>query len=179
MSGSKKSKWFKAVSMALAERKLLEKVQQNGADVVATRREVGIAFSQFCFHRHLNCLTQTSADDFRRVKPFGVYPFLYKASPDTARFLLSFVLCNWRWLDRGKCKNYSRTCHSCSSANTAWHILFVCPIFSAERRAFLDRTGLIFEYSVLLVNDATVARAAAETGKCIFYHVCTLARPGT
>jgi hypothetical protein len=173
-SGRKKSKWFKAVTVALAERRLLGKVRENGADVVATRRNVGVAFAQFCFHKHLNCPTQTSADDFRAVKPFGVYPFLYKASPEVARYLFSFVLCNWRWLDRGKCKNYPRTCSSCRSSNSAWHILFECPIFFLERERFQGKTLLNFDYNALLVNDGLVARTAAETGKMIFDHLCAL-----
>jgi hypothetical protein len=173
-AGRKKSKWFKAVSVALAERRLLGRVLENGADVVATRRNVGVAFAQFCFHKHLNSPTQTSADDFRTVKPFGVYPFLYKASPNVARFLFSFVLCNWRWLDRGKCRNYPRTCSSCCISNSAWHILFDCPVFQAERDWFREKTFLDFDYNALLLNDVLVARSAAETGKMIFEHLCAL-----
>jgi hypothetical protein len=158
----------------IGRHRLLGKVGENGADVVATRPNVRVAFAQFCFHKHLNCPTQTSADNFRAVKPFGVYPFLYKASPVVARYLFSFVLCNWRWLHRGKCKNYPRTCSSCHSSNSAWHILFECPIFFLERERFQEKTFLNFDYSALPVNDALVARTAAETEKMIFEHLCAL-----
>jgi hypothetical protein len=173
-SGQKRSKWYKAVMDALTERRMAERALLNGADFVAKRREIGIVFAQFCFHKHLNCPTQTSADDFRAVKPFGVYPFLYKVSPSTSRFLLSFLLCNWRWLDRGICKTYPRTCSCCRVVNTAWHVLFDCPTFSDERDRFFLRTGAVFEYSALLINSTLVAKNAAETGKEIFERIVSL-----
>ncbi len=96
------------------------------------------------------------------------------ASPDVARYLFSFVLCNWRWLDRGKCRNYPRSCVLCHSENTSWHILFDCPIFNDERALFQWRTATNFNYQALLVDVTTVARCAAETGMRIFEHLCRM-----
>jgi hypothetical protein len=173
-AGQKRSKWYKATVDALTERRMTAQVLQTGAEFVAKRRDVGIAFAQFCFHKHLNGLTQSSADDFRVVKPFGVYPFLYKVSPSTSRFLLSFVLCNWRWLDRGRCKNYPRNCSICDCENRAWHILFECPIFSDIRDRFFSKTGAIFEYPSLLINASLVAKNVADAGKEIFERLVSM-----
>ncbi len=173
-SGQKKSRWFKVVSDAMTARGFIHRVFENGADVVANRRLVGINFAQYCFHHHLNRPTRTSADDFREVKPFGVYPFLFKAPPEIARFLFSFVLCNWRWLDRGKCRNYPRQCVRCQTENTSWHILFQCPIFVTERALFEWKTSVSFNYHSFCVDAPNVARSVAETGKSIFEHLCRL-----
>ncbi len=168
-SGCKKSKWFLAIKKSLAERRLADKIlNQGAAAIVVERREIGIAFAQFCFHRHLNLCTGTSADNFHAVKPSGVYPFLFKSSPDIAQYLLSFVLCNWRWLDRGRCRNYPRTCAVCGLENSAWHLLFRCPIFQREQDLFFQQTGVTFEYDALLINDSVTARQAALTGRYIF-----------
>ncbi len=80
----KKSKWFTTVKKALTDRNFLEKVFSRGVEVLETRREVGVQFAQYCFHAHLNSHTNTSADDFRRVKPFGIFPFLLRSSPSQA-----------------------------------------------------------------------------------------------
>jgi hypothetical protein len=162
------------VCKALQDRRISDKILNHGAEAVAERREIGITFAQFCFHRHLNHFTQTSADEFRAVKPFGVYPFLYRASPAVARYLFSFVLCNWRWLDCGKCRHYPRQCNRCICENTAWHLLFECPKFSCERAVFQQNTGFIFDYPVLLMNESFVAKQTALTGKTIYEHLCTL-----
>ncbi len=174
ISGQKKSRWFKVVSEAMSVRGIADKVFRSGADVIAERRRVGINFAQYCFHRHLNIPTSTSADDFRSVKPFGVYPFLYKAPPIVARFLFSFVLCNWRWLDRGRCRHYPRTCNMCNCSNTSWHILFDCSIFAAERDSFVRMTGIEFCYEALLNNDSRVAFEAAKVAKNIFERMCLM-----
>ncbi len=109
-SGQKKSRWFTVVTKAMTERGFFNRVAERGADVVSERRQVGISFAQYCFHHHLNCPTRTSADDFRAVKLFGVYPFLFRAPPEVTRFLFSFVLCNWRWLNQGENGNFFNTC---------------------------------------------------------------------
>jgi hypothetical protein len=173
-SGAKRSKWFQLVCKALQDRRISDKILNRGAEAVAERREIGITFAQFCFHRHLNHFTRTSADEFRAVKPFGVYPFLYRASPPIARYLFSFVLCNWRWLDRGICRHYPRACSGCKCENTAWHLLFECPKFNRERAAFQRATGFIFDYSALLMNEPSVAQQTALTGKAIYEHLCRL-----
>jgi hypothetical protein len=173
-SGQKKSRWFKVVTKAMAERGFLNRVIERGADVVSERRQVGISFAQYCFHHHLNRPTRTSADDFRAVKPFGVYPFLFRAPPEVARFLFSFVLCNWRWLDRGKCRHFPRSCVLCQTDNTSWHILFECPTFHDERALFQWKTAIVFNYQALLIDVTRTACCAAETGKSIFERMCEM-----
>ncbi len=94
-----KSKWFSRMLKELADRRLSSKVFSEGSTVVGARKEIGVQFAQFCFHRHLNLLTNTSADQFRLAKPYGTYPFLLASPPMLARYALSFVLCNFRWID--------------------------------------------------------------------------------
>jgi hypothetical protein len=170
-SKKKKSKWFAKVSKALAERNMTNQVFSAGADFVSNRREAGARFAQFCFHKHLNKLTNTSADDFRRVKPFGIFPFLLRTPPAQSRFLFSFILCNWRWLDRGKCKDYPRFCTVCQRECSAWHILFDCQNSEAERQIFASETGQSFSFEMLLKDDDAVAKSAVKIGRAIFNKV--------
>jgi hypothetical protein len=168
VSKRKKSKWFTKVTKELAERGLERKVLLEGDSVVASRKEIGVQFAQFCFHKHLNKNTNTSADDFRKVKPFGTYPFLLNTPPVRSRFLLSFLLCNWRWIDKGKCRNYPRSCDDCQTENTAWHLLYDCPRFERIRTAFEDCTGYEFSFEVLPLHSRVVTLAAVEVGERIF-----------
>jgi hypothetical protein len=170
-SGRIKSKWYKKVISALADRRVDSRILQDGASVVASRKEFGIQLAQFCFHRHLNKLTNTSADEFRRPKPFGTYPFLLRTSPSRSRFLFSFLLCNWRWIDKGKCKDFPRQCVSCLCSNTAWHLLFECPVFDDIRDVFLNETGRDFIFEGLFIDDKVVANSAVELGKNIYQRI--------
>jgi hypothetical protein len=170
-SRQKKSKWFSKVKKALADRNIERKVFSEGAELIAKRREIGVYFAQYCFHKHLNKFTATSADDFRRVKPFGIFPFLLKTPPTRSRFLLSFVLCNWRWIDQGKCEDYPRLCATCQCDSSAWHMLFDCNLFSRERISFENSTGKEFDFEVLLEDNVDVAKAAVEVGCQIYDRV--------
>ncbi len=163
--GRIKSKWYNKVQVALAERGVKNRVLQEGANVVASRKEFGIQLAQFCFHRHLNKLTNTSADDFRLSKPFGTYPFLLRTPPVRSRFLFSFLLCNWRWIDRGRCKDYPRHCTLCQCENTAWHLIFECSIFDDARAIFFNETNQEFTFEALFVDEKRIASAAVELGK--------------
>jgi hypothetical protein len=169
-----KSKWFDKVCEALADRGVYDKVFREGVSLVALRKEFGVQMAQFCFHNHLNKLTNTSADDFRRVKPFGVYPFLFRTQPVRSRFLFSFLLCNWRWIDKGKCKTYPRFCSECRKDNTAWHIIFECLIFSDVRESFFNVTGVHFEYEALFIDDKCVTSKAVDAGEKIYQRVARL-----
>jgi hypothetical protein len=57
-----KSKWFNKVCVALADRGVHDIVFHEGASIIASRKEFGVQMAQFCFHNHLNQLTNTSAD---------------------------------------------------------------------------------------------------------------------
>jgi hypothetical protein len=175
-AGKIKSKWYKKVISALADRGVESKVMQDGASVVTSRKEFGIQLAQFCFHKHLNKFTNTSADDFRRAKPFGTYPFLLQTSPTRSRFLFSFLLCNWRWIDRGRCKDFPRQCASCLCENTAWHLLFHCPAFSDIRDAFLNETDRVFAFEVLFIDNKVISNSAVELGKKLFERVAQMAQ---
>jgi hypothetical protein len=56
--------------------------------------------------------------------------------------------------------------------NTAWQILFECERFSNECDVFSQVTFLQFEYEVLNIDDALIAKNAAETAKKIYDQVC-------
>ena len=101
---------------------------------------------------HLNRLKGTSADDFRRVRPFGIYPFLYAAPPDETRFLLSLLLCNWRWVDRSTCRLCPRFCDTCGEDNTGWHILFHCVFFEDICTGFENICRIPFDFDSLLCS---------------------------
>jgi hypothetical protein len=141
------------------------------------RKEFAVQFSQFCFHRHLNKPTGTSADLFREVKPFGTYPFLLSTPPMLGRYALSFIFGNFRWIDRAKCKNFPRNCSVCSVNNSAWHVLFECPVFSESREWFYSRAHRRFEYSLFVLNDSSTPRLIAEVCKRIYEHVARLSFP--
>jgi hypothetical protein len=169
-----RSKWFCKVRKELVERQLLSSVLTEGTTVVEKRKEIGVQFSQFCFHKHLNLPTNTSADLFRQVKPFGIYPFLLSTPPMLARYALSFILCNFRWIDRAKCKNFPRVCVGCKVNNSAWHVLFECPVFCSEREWFSLRAHRVFDYSAFIVADSHTPRLIAEVCKRVYDHVARL-----
>jgi hypothetical protein len=137
VSRQRKAKWFDRVLRELVARRLDSSVLRDGVSFVGQRKEMGVRFAQYCLHVHLNLQTNTSADLFRNVKPFGIFPFLLASPPMLARYALSFVLCNFRWIDNGKCRQFPRSCSECRVNNTAWHVLFKCCLFSEERDWFL------------------------------------------
>ncbi len=159
---------------ALADRTVETQVLQEGASVTATRKEFGVRFAQYCFHRHLNKLTNTSADDFRNAKPFGTYPFLLKTPPSRSRLLFSFLLCNWRWIERGKCQDYPRQCSPCQKDNTAWHILFECSIFEDVRVRFQSKTNHDFIFEALFIDDKKVTSSAVDAGVRLFQRIAQM-----
>jgi hypothetical protein len=165
------SKWYKKVVVALEERGLKQEVWGSPTAVIAERKDFGVKFSQYCFHSHLNIPRGSSADEIRDRQPFGIYPFLLRTPPGLSRFLFSFILSNWRWLDRGQCSNYPQNCTECDVYNSSYHLLFDCSIFAEERRCFLSSTGVPFSYEVLTVDDALIAREAAILGKKIFFRL--------
>ncbi len=99
--GRRKSKWYTTLVGSLRTRGLAGHVLVRGVYYVENRKVAAVSFSQYCFHNHLNIHRGTSGDDFRARKPFGIYPFLFASSPFESRFLFSFILSCWRWLDGG------------------------------------------------------------------------------
>jgi hypothetical protein len=168
------SKWYVKVVTALEDRDLKREIWENPSGVIAERKDFGVKFSQYCFHEHLNIPRGSSADEIRDRQPFGIYPFLLRNPPGLARFLFSFLLSNWRWLDRGCCKNYPRNCVECRLYNSSFHILFECPNFDDERSCFLNSTGVPFSYDALTRDDAICAREVAVLGKKIYLHLCQM-----
>jgi hypothetical protein len=164
----KGSKWFKKVTAALTERGLKQEVWGTPAEVLVHRMEFGVKFSQFCFHNHLNLFRGNSADEIRAVQPFGIYPFLFRNHPGLSRFLFSFILSNWRWLEKGKCSSYPKNCSHCKKYNSSYHLLFECICFWDEREAFFQLTGFPFEFDCLVKDDAQLPREAAILGKSIY-----------
>ena len=170
VAGRRKSKWFRKVVSGLRMRDLWEEVLKGGP-FVGERKTYGVKFAQYCFHNHLNRLRGTSADDFRHFRPFGIYPFLYAAPPAETRFLLSFVLCNWRWLDKSMCRLCPRLCVTCGEDNTGWHILFNCVFFEDIRAGFQNICGIPFDFDSLLCSSKPVPKQAALAGRLIYNRV--------
>jgi hypothetical protein len=170
----KGSKWFRKVTAALCERELKATVWEQPSEVIVKRKEFGVQFSQFCFHAHLNLPRGNSADEIKSRQPFGIYPFLLHNHPSFSRYLFSFILSNWRWIDRGKCAQYPRECTECLVYNSSFHVLFECVLFEAARERFYCNAGVPFEFEALKNDDRIVARNAAKCGKEIFEQVAAL-----
>ncbi len=175
-SGRRSSKWHKVLLAALRTRGLMERVVSHGTEYVATRKQASLTFAQYCFHSHLNVRTGTSGDDFRAQRPFGTYPFLFSSSAYESRYLFSFVLSCWRWLDGGACKDYPRDCQFCVCRNSAWHVLFDCPVFHDVRVSFEPELGRVFDYECILSIEPPISRTVVRLGKSIYFRVLELCR---
>jgi hypothetical protein len=173
-TGKKKSKWFMRVKKALEERNVKEGIFNSPVEAVAERHRLGVQFSQFCFHCHLNLPRGTSADQLRLLQPFGVYPFLYRVAPAQSRFLFSFVLSNWRWIDGGKCKNHPRVCTTCQVHNSSLHVLFECSLFDMFRTQFFEETDIVFDFDALTNTCENVAKRVSRVGRSIFERIGVL-----
>jgi hypothetical protein len=169
-----KSKWFTKIRKTLEERNLKEQIFNSPVEAVAERRKLGVQFSQFCFHHHLNLPRGTSADQLRLLQPFGVYPFLYRVAPAQSRFLFSFVLSNWRWIDGGKCKHHPRVCTTCQVHNSSVHVLFECSMFDTIRAQFFDETDTVFDFDALTSTCEIVAKRVSSVGRNIFERISEL-----
>jgi hypothetical protein len=169
--GRRKSKWYSVLLAGLRNRGLADHVLSRGTDYVANRKQIAVKFSQYCFHNHLNCFLGTSGDDFRALKPFGIYPFLFSNSASESRFLFSFILSCWRWLDGGICSDYPQQCYFCECRNTSWHLLFDCPLFCDIRDPFESATGRKFEYDCLLSDVPPMPVEVARVGRALHRRV--------
>jgi hypothetical protein len=79
--GNLRSAWYAAVISELSKRGFTDEVIRWGAQFLSERKRRAVEFSQYCFHRHLQVPTGTSADELRRLRPFGVFPFLLHSNP--------------------------------------------------------------------------------------------------
>jgi hypothetical protein len=172
--GRLKSKWFVKVQRSLEVRGLKSQIWDHPVEAVAERGTLAVRFSQYCFHHHLNLPRGTSADQIREIQPFGVYPFLYRSSPFLSRYLFSFLLSNWRWIDGGKCRNHPRECDNCRVHNSSFHVLFECALFQDERLEFEYVTGREFEFQALIDDCDGLPKKVSETGKRIFERITAL-----
>jgi hypothetical protein len=171
LDGRLQSTWFTATMAELAKRGMVQEVLQYGADFVANRKIYGVQFSQYCFVNHTNVPTGSSSDLFRRHRPFGIYPFLLKTPSHSSRFLFSFVASAWRFIDGAVCESYPQYCSTCDCENSAFHVLFDCHLFEAERMIFLARTGQPFSFSSLQSECLVVCREIVSVAKCIYFKV--------
>jgi hypothetical protein len=169
--GRRKSKWYSILMTGLRTRGLADHVTRWGTDYVANRKQIAVRFSQYCFHNHLNNFRGTSGDDFRASKPFGIYPFLFMNNACDSRYLFSFILSCWRWLDGGVCSIYPRECSFCLCRNTSWHVLFDCPLFQDVREPFESAAGQHFDYSCLISAVPPMPVQVVKLGKELYGRV--------
>ncbi len=99
-------------------------------------------------------------------------PFYCKILLGSHVFSFSFILSNWRWLDREKCSKYPREYTCCAKYNSSFHVLFECTCFLNERDIFFQRSGVPFGFKCLKIDDRLIAREAAIVGKSIFSRIC-------
>jgi hypothetical protein len=166
--GLLRSQWFEVTTAELAKRGFQTEVLDNGAEFLGEKRRRGVEFSQFCFHEHLNCPTGNSADEFRRLRSFGIYPFLLSLSPEQTRYLLSFITSSWRFIDNLACSSYPVVCQSCDQENSSVHVLFVCPRFSAIRSTVVRETGREFSVDTLSTSVKREQIRLANFGRELF-----------
>ncbi len=180
--GQLRSAWFQVVSAELAKRGFREEVLERGAEFLGERKRRGVEFSQYCFHEHLNCPTGNSADQLRRLRTFGILPFLLYLSPEQTRYIFSFLTSAWRYIDGLSCLNYPEICVDCDQENSSAHVLFFCSHFCSIRSAFLRDTGVIFTIDVLSTADRRVQLRIARLGNDLFFAIqrsCSARRVGS
>ncbi len=102
--GSLQSTWYTVVNSEIGKRGMTREVAERGADLIANRKIYGVYFSQYCYLHHTNALTGRSSDQFRRGRPFGIFPFLLCVSSHQSRFLFSFLCSVWRFIDENRAR---------------------------------------------------------------------------
>jgi hypothetical protein len=160
--------WYEIVTAELDKRGLAQEVDIGGKEFVANRKEYGVVFAQFCFHAHCNKPTGSSADLVKQRRKFGVMPFLFASHPEESRFLLSFLLSCWRYLDSSRCVGYPEICETCDQENSSIHVLFECVDFALLREDFEIEAGMSFSFDVLELEESEVCRAAVRFGKKLY-----------
>ncbi len=168
------STWHRVVAAKLAKRGRLEDVLNRGADFVGDRKRIGVEFSQYCFHHHLNIRTGSSADDLRIMRPFGIFPLFLSLSPEQTRYLLAFLSSSWRYIDQMICSNYPEACQECDQENSSAHVLFVCPKFERFRARLLSEIGVPFSFDCLATTIRQEQVRIARFAKELFFAIAEL-----
>ncbi len=172
LSGRLRSTWFAVVLAELTKRGMRDEVLVHGAHFIANRKMYGVQFSQYCFLHHTNRPTGRSSDRFRRLRPFGIFPFLLSTSSHESRYIFSFLCSVWRFIDGRACENYPDYCSKCDCENSGYHVLFECQEFAVQRSLFSRRsTGRNFSFEVFECSSPSVCKAIVETGKLIYASV--------
>lgn len=166
------SQWFRIVLAELRKRGFEDEVLQHGASFLAERKRRAVEFSQFCYLAHTNVPLGTSADQLRRVRPFGVFPFLLSQSVYESRFIFSFLCSVWRYMDGAVCEDYPAVCVECDQENSSFHVLFQCPKFEHLRQQSFLPVGIsVFDFSCLSSQSQPVHRAITTYGKRLYEYI--------
>jgi hypothetical protein len=167
-TGTLQSGWYVAVMSETEKRGFLDEVTNNGPFFLSERKRRAVEYSQYCFHYHLQVPTGTSADELRRIRPFGVLPLLLGSNPARSRYLLSFLLSVWRFIDEQKCSRYPEVCSMCDRENSSCHVLFYCPTFVGLRTAFRRSTGVSLSFEALASDAREIQDACVHFGEKLF-----------
>jgi exonuclease III len=169
--GVLQSKWFTTVRSELGKRGMEDEALVHGPSFVSDRKRKAVEFAQYCFHFHLNTPTGSSSDQIKRVRPFGVFPFLISQSPERSRYVFSFLCSNWRFIDGLRCEIFPDACDDCDQENSSMHVLFVCPSFASARERFLLSVGRPFTFCILASSDRNVHAAICDVGRDIYFEI--------
>jgi hypothetical protein len=169
ISGRISASWFTIVRAELVKRGFAEEVLERGEEFLAERKKKAVEFSQYCYQAHLNIPNGSSADQLRRVRPFGILPFLLSHGAYNTRFIFSFLCSCWRFLDGAVCDWYPSTCDECDQENSSFHVLFQCTKFASLRFSIFDPVGIsTFEFGVLCSELRPVQLAVVSFGRKLF-----------
>jgi hypothetical protein len=116
----------------------------------------------------------SSADLVRLEKKFRIMPFLLSTHPEHSRYLFSFLLSCWRFLDSSRCIQYPAICETCDQENSSVHVLFDCVLFSLLRDELDTILGKPFSFEVLESKDEEVCRSVISFGKNLFFAIAEL-----
>jgi hypothetical protein len=163
------TQWFCIVFAELRKRGFENEVLEHGASFLADRKRRAVKFSQFCYMAHTNVPLGTSADQLRRIRPFGVLPFLLSQSGYNSRFIFSFLCSAWRYIDGAVCKDYPAVCLECDLENSSFHVLFQCSKLCTLRRQIFSQVGVsVFDFSCLSSQSQPVHRAIVTFGRRLY-----------
>jgi hypothetical protein len=176
ISGQITVPWFTIVRAELQKRGMVDKVLERGSEFLSDRKKRAVEFSQYCFKYHLNILNGSSADQLRRVRPFGIFPFMLSESVYNSRFIFSFLCSVWRYMDKDFCSGYPDVCTRCDQENSSFHVLFQCKQFESLRNDVFRPVGILaFDVSCLLSESRPVHRALVLFGRKLFYTISEMA----